>query len=311
MAVLQNNQRIHYIDRVDITCQIRDFLTDRRARGLSPRTIGFYEEKLGIVARHLKEVGITSVREIGPTTVRQLLLGLSETHNAGGVHAVYRSLRAFLNWWAEELEPEGWRNPLAKVKAPRLDEPPLEPVSLDDLRQMLDTCQPRTFHGERDRALMLFLLDSGCRRSEVQALDVGDVNLANGSVLIVRGKGGKMRVAFVGAKTRRALVRYLRERRAVKDSDPLWVTTQGGRLGLSSLREVVRRRAARAGVPEPGLHAFRRGFAISALRSGCDLITLQRLLGHSSLAVVSRYLKQVEDDLREAHERVGPVDHLL
>jgi site-specific recombinase XerD len=311
MAVLQNNQRTHLIQRLDITHQIRDFLTDRRARGLSSRTVAFYEEKLGIVARCLEEAGVTEVREIRPTTVRRLLLDLGETHNAGGVHAVYRSLRAFLNWWAAEVEPEGWRNPLAKVKAPRLDEPPLEPVSLEDLGRMLDTCQPRTFHGERDRALMLFLLDSGCRRGEVHALDVGHVNLGNGSVLIVRGKGGKMRVAFVGAKTRRALVRYLRERGAVKDSDPLWVTTQGGRLSLSSLREVIRRRAERAGVAEPSLHAFRRGFAISALRAGCDLITLQRMLGHSSLAVVSRYLKQVEDDLREAHQRVGPVDHLL
>jgi len=311
MAALQNNQRTHLTEQLDITQQIGDFLTDRQARGLSSRTIAFYQEKLGIVARRLEEEGVTEVREIRPTTVRRLMLDLGATHNAGGVHAVYRSLRAFLNWWAAEVEPEGWRNPLAKVKAPRLDEPPLEPVSLEDLGRMLDTCRPRTFHGERDRALMLFLLDSGCRRGEVHALDVGHVNLANGSVLIERGKGGKMRVAFVGAKTRRALVRYLRERGAVKDGDPLWVTTQGGRLSLSSLREVIRRRADRAGVAEPSLHAFRRGFAISALRAGCDLITLQRMLGHSSLAVVSRYLKQVEDDLREAHQRVGPVDHLL
>lgn len=65
------------------------------------------------------------------------------------------------------------------------------------------------------------------------------------------------------------------------------------------------RRAKRAGVPVPGLHAFHRSFTISALRSGCDLITLQRMLGHSSLAVVSRYLRQVDDDLRATTPRWG------
>ncbi len=63
-------------------------------------------------------------------------------------------------------------------------------MSLADLGAMLDTCQRRRFYGARDRALMLFLLDSGLRRAEFQALDVGHVNLDNGSVVVIRGKGG-------------------------------------------------------------------------------------------------------------------------
>ncbi|MGC9359553.1 MAG: tyrosine-type recombinase/integrase [Anaerolineae bacterium] len=240
-----------------------------------------------------------------------MLVKLRRTRTPGGVHAVYRALRASLNWWETETEPQGWSSPLAKVPAPRVNDPPLEPVPLKDLRAMLATCKRRTFYGERDRAIMLFLLDSGSRRAELHALNVEHVDLPTGSVLIERGKGGKRRVTFIGSKTRRSLVRYLRLRGEVSDSDPLWVTLQGKRLTFAGLREVLRRRAKRAQVPVPSLHAFRRAFAISALRSGCDLITLQRLLGHSSLAVVSRYLRQVEDDLREAHERVGPVDHLL
>jgi hypothetical protein len=66
-----------------------------------------------------------------------------------------------------------------------------------------------------------------------------------------------------------------------------------------------------AKVPAPSVHAFHRALAISALRAGCDLFTLQRLLGQSSLAVISPYLRQLEDDLREAHERMRPVDNLL
>ena len=311
MSTQKKNQRIRLISRIDLDAEIQAFLIDRQARGLSPATVDYYQEKLGIVHRYLQSLAITRVADIRPTPVRMLLVDLGKTHSPGGVHAIYRALRAFLNWWEMETEPEGWSNPLRKVKPPRVDDPPLEPVALKDLRAMLTTCIRRTFYGERDRAMMLFLLDSGCRRAELHALNVAHVDLSTGSVLIERGKGGKRRVTFIGSKTRRALVRYLRLRGEVSDSNPLWVTLQGRRLTFAGLREVVRRRAKRAQVPVPSLHAFRRAFAISALRAGCDLITLQRMLGHSSLAVVSRYLRQVEDDLREAHERVGPVDHLL
>lgn len=119
------------------------------------------------------------------------------------------------------------------------------------------------------------------------------------------------RVVFFGAKTKRALLAYLRMRKTVQPTDSLWERMDGGRLEPVGLREVVRRRARQAGVPEPQLHAFRRAFAINSLRNGCDLVTLQRLLGHSSLEVVSRYLKQVDTDLRAAHARSGLVDHGL
>jgi len=311
MSTAANKWRIRADSPSMLRSEIEAFLIDRQARGLSPATLRFYRQKLHTIQRQLEGRGITEIGAISAVAVRTLLVELSRSHNSGGVHGFYRALRAFLRWWEAETEPEDWRNPLRKVKPPRVDDPPLEPVSMDDLRAMLATCQRRRFYGERDRALMLFLLDSGLRREEFRALNIGDIDMTNGTVTVRRGKGGKSRSTFVGAKTRLALVRYLRFRPEASDADPLWVTQQGTRLRANGLREILLRRARRAQVPAPSLHAFRRGFAVSALRAGCDLITLQRMLGHSSLAVVSRYLKQVEDDLREAHQRVGPVDNLL
>lgn len=311
MSAPENNPRISPFPRCDVDVHVRDFLIDRQARGLSPRTVDWYREKLGLLRAYLRDHHITSVEDVTAPLVRAYLVHLGETHNPGGVHAAFRALRAFLNWWEAEVEPPGWSHPLRKVKAPRLSQEPLDPVPLEDLRAMLATCARKTFTGERDRALMMFLLDSGCRRGEFCALNVGDVNLATGGVHIARGKGNKPRMTFVGAKTRRALTVYLRVRANASDDAPLWATQEGTRLGYAGLREVLRRRSKQAGVPEPSLHAFRRGFAIAALRGGCDLITLQRLLGHSSLAVISRYLKQVEGDLQSAHAQVAPVDRLI
>jgi len=74
------------------------------------------------------------------------------------------------------------------------------------------------------------------------------------------------------------------------------------------LRSMVQRRARAAGVRAPGLHDFRRAFALLALRGGVDLVSLQRLMGHSGLDVLRRYLAQTEADLRAAHAKGAPVD---
>ena len=88
------------------------------------------------------------------------------------------------------------------------------------------------------------------------------------------------------------------------------MTRDGGRLTYAGLRQVVRRRAEKAGIPEPGLHAFRRAFCLACLRNGMDLVSLQRLMGHADLSLLRRYADQSADDLHAAHARAGPVDRL-
>jgi integrase/recombinase XerD len=92
---------------------------------------------------------------------------------------------------------------------------------------------------------------------------------------------------------------------------PLFATDEGQRLTYPGLRSIIRRRAVMAGIPAPMLHAFRRGFALDSLRNGADIYSLQRMMGHSSLVVLQRYLKQTQGDLQQVHQRSGPVDHLL
>jgi integrase/recombinase XerD len=142
------------------------------------------------------------------------------------------------------------------------------------------------------------------------ALDVGDVNMKSGAVIVKHGKGDKRRVAFLSAKTRRELLRYLRHREDAAPTSPLFATLDGRRLTYSGLRQVVRRRADAAGIAEPGLHSFRRAFALMSLRAGMDVYSLQRIMGHSDLSVLRRYLAQTEGDLAAAHAHASPVDRL-
>lgn len=311
MSESHGNPRIYSPGHLPISQEVAAFLVDRQARGLSPGSVHYYREKLAIFTKYLACQDVDDVHCITPQILRAFLLAYGQEHKPGGVMAVYRAVKAFLRWWEEETEPEGWTNPLRKVRAPRVNQPPLPPADLEDVRAMLKACEAKTFTGDRDKAILLFLLDTGVRRAELCAMDLADVNLQDGTVVVRRGKGGKRRVTFVGAKTRRALVAYLRHRHGTTGEDPLWVTETDTRLSHAGLREIVRRRARQAGVPAPSLHAFRRAFALLSLRAGANVYALQRLMGHSNVTVLARYLALQDDDLRREHQATGPVDSTL
>jgi site-specific recombinase XerD len=303
-----DRNRLILLKSPDVARDIADFLTDREARGLSPRTVQFYHDELANLRAFLQAQGIAETEGITATALRAFLLDLGKRRNAGGVNAGYSAARAFLRWYEAEVEPANWRNPVDKVHPPKVPQEVLPPVDVAHVRAMLDTCGGRSFADARDRAIILALMDTGARVSEFVALDVADVDRTTGAAIIRAGKGGKSRATFLGKKSLRALGVYMRYR---PDGGPLWLTDEGGRLSVAGLREVLRRRAARAGVPAPGPHAFRRGFAIAALRGGCDLVSLQRLLGHADLSILRRYLCQTQADLHEAHNKAAPVDRLL
>ena len=317
MSVDKTDQMLSAIPQSPLGMDVRAFLLDAQARRLSRRTVGVYARELLLLCRHLEQQEINQVQAIETTHLRSYLLHLEQTgHTVGGQHLAYRVMKTFLRWYQAEEEPENWKNPILKVKPPKLNDEPLPPVPIDDVRKMAATCMTRTFADQRDKAILLCLLDSGCRAEEFVSLNLADIDVATGALMIRRGKGGKGRVTFVGAQARKELVRYLRYRPEAKPTDPVWVTVSkyhhnGTRLSYNGLRQIVRRRACSAGVPEPPLHSFRRAFAINSLRAGTDLISLQRLLGHADLETTRRYLRQTQQDLQEVHRRASPVDNLL
>lgn len=286
------------------------FLLDRKAQNLTIKTLDFYQRNLQTFINWCDGQVVYSVVDITPELLRGFFVAMSERgHNAGGVRALYRTVRVFIRWYVLEFEPLEWRDPLRKVKMPKADEEPLEPVSLDTVRALLDTCKHGKFTDERDRAILLFLLDTGVRAGELLALDRQDADILTGDVLIRKSKSRKPRTVFIGRVARRALRAYLKIREDTARA--VFVTDEGERLKMAGLRMVLVRRSKRAGVPVPSLHSFRRAFALAMSRAGVDLLSISRLLGHSDLSLLERYIKQTGDDLRSSHDRGGPVDGML
>jgi len=113
-----------------------------------------------------------------------------------------------------------------------------------------------------------------------------------------------------GRKSRKALRAYLRFKTDANPNSPLWLNRYKENLTYETLRSMLKRRAKHAGVPVPMPHSFRRLFALEMLRAGVDIYSLQLLMGHSDLAILRRYLKQTDGDLKNAHAKGSPMDNL-
>ncbi len=298
--------------RSELRRDIDGFLIDRQARNLSPATVDFYRDKLSLFAGYCHEQGVKRVKDLTPNLLRHWIVRESAHRKPGGVAILYRAARAFVNWWEAEFEPKDWRNPFAKVPKPKVPVEPLDPVPVEDLKAMLATCQGRKFFAARDRAILTALLDTGLRAGEFAAINVDDVDLRTATIRIRQGKGRKPRDVFLSNRGKLDLNRYLRHLGNAHPGDPLWVCKdRHTRLKYSGLRSVVRSRARKAGVPAPSLHSFRRAFALAMHRSGADLVSLQRMLGHSDLSMLRRYLAQTTEDLAKVHRQHAPGDRLL
>ncbi len=303
---MPKTQRIAEIEQ-----RLADFLLDARAAGRAAGTLRFYRQKLDPFLAFLAAQDVTTPEQITPAILRAFLVHLQSNHTSGGVHAYWRAVRAFVRFLVREDAIS--HNPLLRVRPPELTQPLLDPVDPATVEALLAVCDA-TQLGRRDAAIFLTLFDTGLRAGELVALLVGDVDQTDGAITVRKGKGGKGRVVFIGPRTRRALRAYLRSRpdhAGMQDNAPLFATRHGVTLTYDGLRGVVTRRAKQAGIAAPTLHSFRRAFALAMLRNGADVVSLSRLMGHGSLPVIQRYLKQLKDDLGAVHRRYGPVDSLL
>jgi len=296
-----------------IKSTIEAYLLAKEVENLSKHTIEFYRQKLVRFASFCEMQAVEEVDQIDANLIRTFMNLLREKgHKEGGIHAYYRALKAFIYWWDIEEEPENWRNPFRKVKAPKLKNEPLEPVETATIKSLLVTCDG-TFTGRRDQSIITTLTETGCRANELIMMNLEDLDLVQGSIEIRFGKGGKYRKVGLGRMARRSIRGWLRMR-GVK-SGPLFVQAIYKddllRLSYDGLRSIVRVRAKLAGVEPPPLHGFRRTFALTMLRNGVDIFTLQRLMGHATILTLRRYLAQTDHDLLVAHRKASPLDKML
>jgi integrase/recombinase XerD len=277
-----------------------DFILSRQAMNCTPPTMFFYNHTAGVFLAWVEQQGIINPDEVSPRYVRQYLAelagrGLKDTT----LHAHARAIRTLLKFWHNE----GYIPAPVKFDMPRLEKKRLPVLTADQLQTIIQSCNVR------DRAIVMFMADSGLRRAETVRLNWGDVDMANGLVRAWQGKGKKDRSAVVGATTRWALLKYRRTLENVTDNAPLFQTKAGAQFVSDGFVQIFNRITKRTGIYVTP-HALRRTFVILSLRNGTDVLHLQAMLGHASLDMVYHYAQMTDEDLLQAHREHGPIDNL-
>jgi len=281
-------------------------------RGLSRNTLEAYRSDLLQFGRFLDERGATAAHASGPD-VAEFLSGLAsakagEPASAATVHRKAACLRSFYR----HLRREGVRDsdPTAALTAPRRGRRLPQVLTRGEVTSLL--AQPRGDEPAtlRDRALLELMYACGLRASEAIGLELADLDLDE-QVLRARGKGSKERLVPLGRAASGAARAYLDRGRSrlVRDPDErhLFVNFRGGQLTRQGLYKIVQRHARGAGLADRmSPHTLRHTFATHLLAGGCDLRSVQEMLGHADVATTQLYTHLSSQRLKDVYFKAHP-----
>ncbi len=266
----------------------RSFARHLRAEGRAERTAVIYGQSIRFFSEWLEAQGrLATVDELTRAAAREWLAQLSDTHEPSTVKTRYRGLFRFCGWLVDEDELR--ENPMRTLSPPEPKAKPLPVLSDTELEALVKMCAGKDFAHRRDEAMLRLLLDCGLRVSELCGLTVPGVDLDTGMAL-VRGKGAKVRPIYFGARTARAVDRYLRARASHRWAhlDALFLS-QRGAMTPDGVRERIRIIGDAAGIADLHPHRFRHTWAHDFLMSGGQERDLKRLAGWSSDVMLERY----------------------
>jgi site-specific recombinase XerD len=282
---------------------VDSFLRQKRREGKSHWTIDGYRTsilKFRVIAPPVAEdIDRRVVERFVDSLLDEAIRPETVAHHCRGV-------KVFCRWLHEEEILDA--NPWARVKIPKVPAKMHNNLpTRDDFDRLCAACDQRTLAGRRDLAVLHFLFETGVRVSELAGLKKSDVDFDLGQARVF-GKGAKERFVFFGRKTSLALTRYRMRLERGDDPPTFFVTSRAEPLTENTVRLMLKRLTLKSGVTaDTNPHAFRHAFATAYLRNGGDLHSLQRLLGHASLAIVTTYLSLVTEDLSAKHRQFSPL----
>jgi integrase/recombinase XerD len=285
-------------------------------RGLAANTLSSYRRDLARYLGHLASCSITGLDQVTEATVSEFLTRLREGDaehpplSATSAARTVVAVRGFHRFAVRDGLAQ--TDPAAGVKPPTPAKRLPKALPLADVEAILEAAgSPGTTLALRDRALLELLYGTGARISEAVGLDVDDLDLVDGTVLL-RGKGSKERLVPVGSFARQAVSDYLVRARPElvsvgRGTPALFLNARGGRLSRQSAWAVLAKAADRAGVTKDvSPHTLRHSFATHLLEGGADVRVVQELLGHASVTTTQVYTLVTVDNLREVFATAHP-----
>lgn len=276
-------------DNLGLENLINGFKLSCQVEGKSPKTIEWYTSFLAVLKRFLDQQQLpTHVQHIEKSHIRDFIRYLQteartpHTHrplSPATVQGYVRTLKAFFPWLNREDYVS--LNPMVKIPIPKAPTKMLNTLTVEHIKRLVDLCRRADAIGNRNLSILLLLLDSGIRVSELVAIDLDDLNLTEGYIGIRGAKGGKERAVPIGSLAQKALWKYIynyRPEPLTHSVKRLFLNDKGLPLTRNGIQQMLRRCGKKAGITgvRCSPHTFRHTFAKNYLLNGGDIFSLQK-----------------------------------
>lgn len=265
-------QTAQVYDRSNLPRRVEAFLAAKRIDGCRPKTIKGYRERLKLFMTQCSK----PVQQITTDDLREYLAYLVDERHLmdNSVQAHINTLRSFFSWLVDEDNIR--KSPMRKIKSLKIDKlRSRHPLTAEQLELVRDGCR-----GYKEKALVEFLVSSGCRVSEVAGLRVDDIDWRDRKCKVI-GKGNKERTVYFSVRAKLMLQLYIAERRG---GEALFASSRAPYEPLTDrgIEKMISKLGKRIGMERPLYpHLMRHTFASHALNCGMELTIIQHLLGHN------------------------------
>jgi integrase/recombinase XerD len=291
---------------------LHSFILDCKSKNLSPLTIRFYQDSAKQLEAAFRDqdmaldiYSITS-RDIKNHFIAYLFdLGRSDNTVNGRIKAIKQFLRY--------LFEEGWllQNLSDEIHATKAEKLMIQTFTKEQVVALLEQPDRNTFSGFRDYTMMVILLETGMRISELCNLKLGDVFFKEQEIRITRGKGGKARRVPIQQTCAKVIRRYL-DIRGDLETDALFVNLNNEKISTRALQDRMHDYGLSSSINGVRVspHTFRHTMAKFYILNGGDPFTLRRILGHATLKMVEYYVELFSSDIKQQHKKYSPVENM-
>lgn len=300
-------------DRFDFDELYKLFLQDGNLRNLRPHTLTYYSNELMSFRKALETLELdTTPVKIKPDHINQFIIYSKEVLELKivSINTRLRAIRAFFNFaYKHGYIP---KNPFANIQLLKDRRTVIETFTREQIHKLLKSTDLRTFTGVRDYTIMLLLLETGVRASELIGIETDDIRWEDSMILIRNTKGHRERLVPFQSKMRAQLKKYL-SIRGKCETDALLVTMDNTALSKRQLQNRISYYGEKSKIKNVrcSCHTFRHTFAKMAVKQGAGIFELQQILGHTSMEMVRIYVNLYSDDVKEKHKEFSPLKYLL
>ena len=299
------------VKQVDIIQAQDIFLINRRARNLSKSTIFWYKITTDKFILHCEKNNKKNIEEIKSHNIEEFLISFKREVCDRTLKDNFVALRTFFIFLFEEEYIQ--RNPMRNMRQPKVEQKVMRTFDKPEIEKMLKFFDRNDFLGLRNFLIMAMLFSTGMRKAELLGIKIQDVNITI-DMIKVRGKGNKERFVPISRTLRKILMQYTQEREEFLDDAyceylivsrrKKQLTNSGVTILFHNLKESLNMQGERVSA-----HTWRHTFAKTFLLNGGDIFSLQKILGHSDIAVTRRYIALNDKEVKLQHAKFNPLDN--